>query len=110
MDSPYAVIYVTAPSAEEGQRIAQHLLQQRLAACVNLIPGVRSYYWWQGQIQADEEVLLVIKTRAELIENQLIPAVKALHSYQVPEIIALPIAQGSEDYLHWIDKETRSEP
>jgi periplasmic divalent cation tolerance protein len=107
MDNPYLVVLVTAPSQEVGQRIAQHLLQQRLAACVNIIPSIRSLYWWEGKIQTDEEVLLVIKSRAELFDQHLLPAVKALHPYQVPEIIALPIVQGFEAYLKWIADTTQ---
>ncbi|HEX9028846.1 MAG TPA: divalent-cation tolerance protein CutA, partial [Anaerolineales bacterium] len=82
------------------------LLEQKLAACVNILPQLRSLYIWQGQIHDDEEAMLLVKTRAELFETQLIPAVKMVHPYEVPEIIALPVQAGSKDYLDWIDAVT----
>lgn len=82
--------------------MAQELVSRRLAACVNVVPGVRSFYWWDGSVQDDDELLLVIKTRVELLP-QLESAIKELHSYEVPEFIVLPIDGGSSAYLAWID-------
>ena len=96
------IALITAGSFEEAERIAQSLVTELLAACVNIIPGVTSIYRWQGQVQRDQEWLLVAKTRREALDA-LIQRVQALHSYDVPEIIALPLAGGSEAYLRWLD-------
>ena len=101
------VVLITAPDDTVAQRIAASLVENRLAACVSLTGPVRSLYSWQGQIQEDEEVLLIVKTRAVLFEDQLVPMVKGLHPYQVPEIIALPIQLGSAEYMSWIAEVTR---
>jgi periplasmic divalent cation tolerance protein len=79
------------------------------AACVNVMTPVTSLYTWEGEINRDEEMLLIVKSRADLFEEDLIPAVKAVHPYDVPEIIALPIIMGSEDYLGWIKDVTRQD-
>ena len=89
-------------------QVADTLLEKKLAACVNIVPSINSIYRWQGQNQKDEELLLVAKTRAELFEDLFVPAVRALHPYEVPEVIALPIVLGSQSYLDWIGQETRS--
>lgn len=102
----YLVVLVTAPSVEVGQQIANAVLEQKLAACVNIVPGVSSIFFWQGQVQQDQEVLLMIKTRADLFETKLAPLVQQVHPYDVPEIIALPIVMGSKAYLDWIDETT----
>lgn len=104
-DQPIVVL-ITAPSQEVARRIANALLGEKLAACVNVLPSIRSYYTWKGTQQEDEEVLLLVKTRAALFESRLIPAVKAVHPYELPEIIALPIQMGFEPYLTWINDET----
>ena len=101
----YLAVLITAASAEEGQRIARALVEAGLAACVNLVSSVRSIYAWQGQIHDDQEVLLIAKTKAHLLER-LAAQVKQLHSYEVPEIIALPIVAGSGEYLRWLDAQT----
>lgn len=98
----YNVVLVTASSAEEGERIANVLLENKLIACCNMISGVKSMYWWQGQIVKDSEVLLVIKSQAVMFDK-IKETVLALHSYTVPEVIALPVQAGSEAYLKWID-------
>jgi periplasmic divalent cation tolerance protein len=95
------VVLVTAGSADEGQRIAETLVREQLAACVNLVGPVLSVYHWDGQLQHDEERLLVIKTRASLFET-LAARVRELCSYQTPEIIALPVVAGSQAYLRWL--------
>lgn len=102
----YVVIFVTCANKEEGEKISQGLVKKRLAACVNSIPRITSRYWWQGKIETAEEVLLIIKSKKSLV-NRLINEVKKLHSYTVPEIIALPIIDGNKDYLNWINDSLR---
>ena len=99
------VVYVTAPNEDEAAGIAKALVEARLAACVNIINNIRSIYRWQDKLEDDSEVLMIIKTRRELFDL-LTVEVKKLHSYEVPEIIALPISLGSEDYLKWIREST----
>lgn len=99
------VIYITAPNEEEGAKIARTLVEDRLAACVNIIRPIRSIYRWQEKIEDDTEVLLIVKTQKRLFAA-LGNRVKELHSYTVPEIIALPIIEGSEDYLKWLKEVT----
>jgi periplasmic divalent cation tolerance protein len=106
MSEDFLLVLITAPSAEVGEKIARRLLNDRLAACVNILPGVRSLYHWQGEIQDDQEHLLLVKTRQEVFESHLIDAVREIHPYQVPEIIALPIHLGLAEYLDWIHRET----
>ena len=98
------VIFVTTASSEEAQQISTALLQQRKAACVNVLSGVNSSFWWQDEIDSAQESLLIIKTKASLLP-EIIDLVKGVHSNIVPEIIALPIIGGNQDYLDWIDKE-----
>ncbi|MBI1993618.1 MAG: divalent-cation tolerance protein CutA [Deltaproteobacteria bacterium] len=100
----FIVVYVTVGSAEEGERLAQALVGERLAACVNRLGPVRSVYRWQGQVEQSEEQLLIIKTKRELF-GALKKRVQELHSYSVPEIIALPILEGSESYLQWLGEQ-----
>jgi len=100
------VVLVTAGSKEEAQRIAESLLNQRKAACVNIVPVVSSLFWWQGKLDSAQECLLIIKTKASLF-GEVARLVKAAHSYEVPEIIALPIIDGGKDYLDWIEGEVR---
>ena len=104
--SPYLVVLVTASGSEEAQKIAEHLLNRRKAACVNVVPAVSSFFWWQGKVDTDQESLLVIKTRASVL-NEVIALVGQLHSYDVPEIIALPIVGGNQGYLEWIGREVK---
>jgi len=104
-ESGFVVILITAGSYEEARKIADTLVSRRKAACVNIVPGVDSLFWWQGKVESAEESLLLVKTRAELFP-EVVALVKAAHSYEVPEIIALPIIDGSADYLDWIGKET----
>jgi periplasmic divalent cation tolerance protein len=105
MDTGCIVVFITIDSPENAQKLADKLLTERKAACVNIIPSVESHYWWQGKIEKTDELMLVVKTRAALLDD-LIKLVKANHPYIVPEIIALPIIGGNEDYLKWIEKET----
>jgi periplasmic divalent cation tolerance protein len=99
------VVYVTASNEDEAVGIAKALVENKIAGCVNIIKDIRSIYSWQGNIEDEKEVLMVIKTRKSLF-NTLIEEVKKLHSYTVPEIIALPIIEGSEDYLKWLKEVT----
>lgn len=106
MDTPtYVVVLIAAGSREEAECIATALVQGRKAACVNIIPGVQSLFRWQGKPEKAEECLLLVKTRASQVP-EIVTLVKALHSYTVPEIIAMPIVAGSQDYLDWIGDET----
>ncbi len=100
------VVLVTAPSAEKAADIARALVEERLAACGNVVPSVRSIYRWEGKVQDEAEALLVLKTtRARF--PALRDRVLALHPYQVPEVLALPVEAGSEGYLAWVAEETR---
>ena len=101
----YVVILVTASSESEAETIAKALVEERLAACVNVISPIRSLYRWEGKVTGDREWLLLIKTRAERF-SAVEARVKALHSYQVPEVIALPIVASAEGYLRWLRDET----
>jgi uncharacterized protein involved in tolerance to divalent cations len=100
----FIVVYVTAGSADEGERIAGALVEERLAACVNRVTGVRSTYRWEGRVERADEELLIVKTSRDLFER-LKKRIAELHSYSVPEIIALPIIDGSESYLKWLHEE-----
>jgi len=95
------VVLVTAPDAETAARIARALVEERLIACANLVPGIRSIYRWQGQVADEPEVLLVLKTR-ESACSAVAARVKALHPYALPEVVALPVVAGSEAYLDWV--------
>lgn len=102
MDAEYVIALITVPSQEVGEGIANALVERRLAACVNIIAPIRSIYTWEGKVCNDQEVLLVAKTTREAFDGRFVPAVKSLHPYDVPEIIALPIVSGSDSYLQWI--------
>ncbi len=103
--SSYCLVMVTVSSPEEGQKIAQALLTEKLAACISMTP-VESFYTWQEKINHDREWQLFIKTRFNLF-SQLAEKIQTLHSYDVPEIIALPILAGSQPYLNWIADSTK---
>ncbi|CAN4092372.1 unnamed protein product [Withania somnifera] len=103
---PTIVVYVTVPNKELGKKLAGSIVKEKLAACVNRVPGVESVYEWQGEIQTDSEELLIIKTRESLLEA-LTEHVKANHEYDVPEVIAMPIVGGSPQYLEWLKNSTR---
>jgi periplasmic divalent cation tolerance protein len=106
MDFQYILVMVTAPTQEVGSQLIEMLIEKKLAACVNMIAPVNSCYLWQGKSYDEEEVLLIVKTRAELFEAEIVPAIKSIHPYDVPEIIALPIIMGSQSYLDWIGEMT----
>lgn len=98
----YIVILVTSPNKKEARRIAGGLLKKRLAACVNIIDKAQSLFWWQGRLEKSSEALMVIKSKKEKF-SAIAKLIKSMHSYDVPEIIALPIVAGEEKYLRWID-------
>lgn len=100
------VVFVTVPNREIAEKIAKALIESRLAACVNIIDGLKSIYWWKGKIEEDDELLLIIKTRIEVFE-ELVLKIKELHPYTVPEIIGLPIIAGSKDYIDWLRNEVK---
>jgi periplasmic divalent cation tolerance protein len=97
---------MTAGSQEEALEIAGELVRTMLVACVNVVPGVTSIYRWEGQVAQDQEWLLIAKTRREVL-SELIRLVQELHSYDVPEIVALPLVDGSHSYLRWLDGEVQ---
>jgi len=103
------VVLSTCASPLEAQRVARALVEKRLAACVNVMPGVQSVYHWKEAVEESEEVLLVIKSSRALF-SQLRGEIERLHSYELPEVIAIPIVDGSEGYLTWLDRELAEKP
>jgi periplasmic divalent cation tolerance protein len=99
------VVYITAPNEDEAAGIARALVEAKLAACVNIVRDIRSIYSWQGKIEDDKEVLMIAKTRLKLF-SALKAKVLEMHSYSVPEIIAMPIVDGSEEYMNWLKEVT----
>lgn len=97
------VVFITAPSEDEAVKIASALVDEKLAACVNIVPGLRSIYRWEGKICDDREVLMVAKTKQSIFEK-LEDRVRSLHPYATPEIIAIPVTAGFEGYLKWVDE------
>eukprot|EP00250_Pteridium_aquilinum_P011879 c20364_g1_i3 orf=325-960(-) len=102
------VVYVTVPNKDAGKDLANSIVSARLAACVNQVPGVESTYWWEGKVETDSEVLLIIKTKESLLQA-LTQHVKENHKYEVPEVIALPIIGGNPAYLKWLEDSTKAE-
>lgn len=100
------VILVTCANKREARRIARGLVEQRLVACVNIVDEIKSIFWWQKEIDSANEVLLIAKSKRSLIQK-IIKQVKSLHSYQTPEIIALPVVGGNQDYISWINESLR---
>ncbi|MFZ5899048.1 MAG: divalent-cation tolerance protein CutA [Bacillota bacterium] len=100
------ILYITASGVEEARKLARSLVEERLAACTNIIPRVLSTYWWEGEICEDEEAVIIAKTTAEMADRAM-AAVKERHSYQVPAILALDIAKGLPAYLEWLAAEVR---
>jgi periplasmic divalent cation tolerance protein len=101
----YRLVYITAKDEEEANRIGQALVGEKLAACVNIHP-IRSIFRWQGEIRQEDEVAILAKTRAELVD-EVMSRVKELHSYEVPCIIVLPLEKGNPDFLEWISQSTK---
>lgn len=100
------VCFCTCPEASTAERIARALVDERLAACVNIVPGLRSVYRWQGRVEAADEVLLLIKTTPDRCQ-QLQERLRELHPYELPELIAVEVAAGLPDYLRWVADQTR---
>lgn len=98
-------LYVTAASREEAFAIGRALVEDRLAACANVMPGMTSLYWWDGKIEEGSEVVLILKTRANLTDRAT-ARIRALHSYSCPCVVVLPIEGGNPDYLDWLRQET----
>ncbi|MGE5895055.1 MAG: divalent-cation tolerance protein CutA [bacterium] len=102
----FIIVFITTQNEEEAVKISRALVQEKLAGCVNIIRAIRSIYRWEGKVEDSSEVLMIVKTRRELFDN-LAARVKELHSYTVPEIIALPLLRGSQDYLSWLTDVTK---
>ena len=105
----YIVVLCTAPDQQAARLIGERLVERRLAACVNIVPGLASVYRWEGAVHEDAETLLVIKTRRDLFD-EVAADIAAAHPYRVPEIIALPVVRGSASYLDWLAAETKTIP
>jgi periplasmic divalent cation tolerance protein len=103
MAKDYIVVLVTAANLVEAQQIAGALTESKMAACVNIVPEIHSYFWWQGKLDTAHESLLIVKSRSDKLQD-VINIVKSKHNYETPEIIALPIIGGNDDYLNWIDE------
>jgi periplasmic divalent cation tolerance protein len=102
----FSAVFVTAGSAREAEKLSAAVVKEKLAACASVLPAVRSRYWWKGKVETASERLLIFKTRSAKVPS-LIRRVRALHSYGVPEVIALPIRAGNPAYLKWIDESLR---
>ncbi len=105
-DDRAVFVYTTHPSLAEAERIGRALVERRLAACVNILPGMVSYYWWEEKIERGEEAVMIVKTRASLAEGVRV-AVKELHSYSTPAILVIPLESVDEAYLGWLMAETQ---
>ncbi len=106
MSAKLTLIYVTARNKDEARHVGRALVESRLAACVNIIDGMNSMYWWNGRVQDDSEAVLIAKTKESLVP-ELVAKVKELHSYECPCVVAVPILGGNADFLNWVAKETR---
>jgi periplasmic divalent cation tolerance protein len=98
------VLFSTCPDMAEAEKLASHLVETRLAACVNAVPAIRSFYRWKSKVENDPEVLLVIKTARDRVDA-VRAEIEKLHTYELPELIALPIVDGAPNYLSWLDSE-----
>ncbi len=106
METKFVSVFMTAANIKEAEKIQKTLVKERLAACVNIIPEIRSLYWWNGKTQNSSEVGIIAKTRLSLMEK-LVKRVKQIHSYTAPCIVAWPILAGNGDFLKWVKKETK---
>ena len=104
----FAVVLVTAPDMALARRLAKAALEAKLAACANIVPAVESHYWWKGKLESSDEVLLIFKTRQQLLPK-LERAVREIHPYDTPEFVALPLTTGSRKYLAWLTDNTVKE-
>jgi periplasmic divalent cation tolerance protein len=103
----FIFVYVTCKDRAEALNVGKAVVEARLAACANIIDGMESIYWWNGELQVEKEAILIMKSRRDLFE-ELTEKVKSKHSYQVPCVVALPIEQGNQDYLNWLMTETKT--
>ncbi|MFZ0448619.1 MAG: divalent-cation tolerance protein CutA [Desulfatiglandaceae bacterium] len=103
------LVYITVPNVEEARALGRGLVESRLAACVNIINQMHSVYRWEGKIQEKKEMIVLAKTRADLVP-ELIERIESLHSYECPCIVTLPIMEGFRPFLDWVEKETRADP
>ena len=107
MDAPSAIIiFITAPTSDKANEIADALVNERLAACATIIPQIKSIYWWEGKLCRDEEVMILAKSQKALFP-EIMSRVQSLHSYEVPEIVSIPIVDGLPAYLEWIKTVTK---
>jgi len=97
----FMLVFITAPDIQEGNRIGKELVQEKLAACASVLPGLTSHYWWEGQVETSDEVLIILKTSSESLEK-LGNLAKQLHPCDVPEIVAIPLVAGEPGYLEWV--------
>ncbi|MCZ3365490.1 divalent-cation tolerance protein CutA [Methanobacterium veterum] len=102
----YALVYITTSGEKESKKIGRTIVEERLAGCINIISTIESLYWWKGKIEEDTESILIVKTKVNNIEN-IIKRVKEIHSYENPAILAIPIIEGSKEYLDYLDGEIR---
>lgn len=109
MSESVSIVIITVPNVEAGEKIARRLVEGRLAACVNIIPGLVSIYHWQGEVQRDDECLLLVKSLRSRF-GELCDAVRSIHPYTLPEIIAVDVVEGLAEYLRWIADESNTEP
>jgi len=109
MSESHVVIFVTVESEEQARRISDALLRKKLIACANIIKDVQSFFWWRGKVDHSEELMLIMKSREELL-GEIVRLVKENHSYKVPEVVALRIVGGNPDYLRWIEESVAKEP
>jgi len=105
LEGGWVVVLITASTREEALKIGRMLVEAKLAACVNIVRDVTSIYWWEGKVEEGGELLLIVKTTFEKLES-LIKEVRKIHSYSVPEIIAIPVVAGNPDYLRWVREST----
>ncbi|MBI2602949.1 MAG: divalent-cation tolerance protein CutA [Deltaproteobacteria bacterium] len=103
--SEYMIVYITTPNMKRARKIAKLLVEEKLAACVNLIKGMESLYEWKGKLRQEEEVLMLVKTRQKLFAT-LQEKVLSIHSYDVPCIVGFPLTEGNESYLNWLKEQT----
>lgn len=100
------LVYMTAESKQEAEAVGKSLVEEKLAACVNIIDRMESMFWWEGEVQKDNEVVLIAKTKDSLVP-ELVNKVKSIHSYSVPCVLALPVSDGNQAFLDWIVEETK---
>ncbi len=103
--SSLVIVLVTAPDGQVAETLARKLLEDRLVACVNIVPGLRSHYWWEGKIETADEVLMLLKARRDDVPA-IAERLRGMHPYEVPEVIAAPVVGGLRAYLDWVEAET----